>query len=247
MDPPKFVFYISHFPADDAASRILKTCVDGIMKYYPGYPIRIMASPSSNPVRLDVSSSDITIETSPLPNSSVVGGFKHFLQNDYDKAVFLHDSMIIKGRFDDNIERDFGYLWYFRHISDLETIECHDIRVRMNDFVGSRDPFKWVGCFGCALFSTRKALMQLWDAVDFPYYATHSNRAKALMDLERVIGIVSAGIGLYNPEKHVTLCGSIFDLPYAFHRTYVSQTLSDVERIVYNKPIYKFWMQRFLR
>jgi hypothetical protein len=192
-----------------------------------------------------VSQRHIHIELNPIPNSSVVGCFKHYLESgEQRKAIFIHDSIILKSRFrEDRLASSFGFIWEFKEYSDLTSIECDDIRERVSAYVSCHPNLEWIGCFGCCIFSTRENMQILWNHIDFPSYVMHAKRAKALMDLERVIGIYSYALGF----QPISLCGSIFKAPYTFQRWYTGQSLEEIETIPYEEAAIKAWMNRFIR
>lgn len=238
------LFYIAHCPYDEQSRRILNICLTAIQKHYPEADTVVLYSESNLELQVDASH-HVRVEKSPIPNSSVVGCFKHYLDSgEQRKAIFMHDSIILKGRFrEERLAAPFGFIWEFKQYSDLKSIECKDIRETVFQHLMEYPDLEWLGCFGCCLFSTRENLQTLWGLIDFPSYAAHPQRAQALMDLERVIGVYSYAAGLHP----VALCGSIFTAPRAFERWYTDQTLEDIEAMPYEEAAIKAWMNRFIR
>lgn len=243
-----FLFYIAHCPFDEMSRRIVNLSISSIEKYHPESTIYLCYSDSHLP--LEIHSPRVKIIHSPLQNSSVIGCFKHYLESaSSEKAVFLHDSMILKGRVDKKTTNTFGFLWYFdgEEYIGLNSILCKDIKMKFADTLLSYTG-KYVGCFGLGLYSEHEPLQKLWDSIDFPFYVNHPERANALMDLERILGFYASALHLLPTEKEqISVCGNVFRVPNAFQRWYTNQTLQEVEQMEYKGPIVKAWMNRFLR
>ena len=241
------IFYISHYPNSELACKMLSVCVEAIQKYYPESDCWVLYSPSKYPVNLPTHPK-LHVEVTPILNSSVIGGFKKYLDSgETCKAIFLHDSIFLKGRFSSTLDNPFGFIWHFIKYSTLDGIELPYYRMELTDFVDNRPGLTWAGCFGCCLFSDRPSLLKLWDAIDFMEYVNHPMRPKALMDLERVIGIHSYALGLIPQGETRSLCGEIFDMPNNFTEWYTGQDLTDIERIPYKQPAVKAWCRRFIK
>lgn len=241
-------FYIAHCSFDELARSIVNLSISSIEKYHSESEIYLCYSESHLPVVIH--SSKVNIIKSPLQNSSVIGCFRHYLDsNTSEKAVFLHDSMILKGRLDEGTSHSFGFLWYFegeKHVG-LQSILCKDIRMNFADSLNSYNG-EYVGCFGLALYSEKRPLQKLWDIIDFSFYVNHPDRANALMDLERIVGFYGSALNLLPTEKEqLSVCGNIFCMPNTFQRWYTNQTLEEIEQMDYKGPIVKAWMNRFLR
>lgn len=241
-------FYIAHCPFDEASRRIVNISISSIEKYHPESEILVCYSESHLPV--EIHSSNVKVLKSPLQNSSVIGCFKHYLDSkSSEKAVFLHDSMILKGRLDEGTKHSFGFLWYFEgdEYIGLNSIVCQDIKMMLADALKSHT-CDYVGCFGLALYSEQTPLKTLWNAIDFPAYVTHPERANALMDLERIVGFYGSALHLLATDKEeLSVCGNVFLVPNTFQRWYTNQTLEEIEKMDYKGPIVKAWMNRFLR
>lgn len=241
-------FYIAHCPFDELSRKIVNLCISSIEKYYPESKIVVCYSESHLPI--EIYSSKVNSIKSPLQNSSVIGCFKHFLDSEsLEKAVFLHDSMILKGRLDEGAKHSFGFLWYFEgeEYTGLNSIVCKDIKMNFADALTTYTG-EYVGCFGLALYSEREPLQKLWNAIDFAYYVHHSDRANAMMDLERIVGFYGSALNLVPKEKEqLSICGNVFHVPNPFQRWYTNQTLEEIEKMDYKGPIIKAWMNRFLR
>jgi hypothetical protein len=251
MDCP--IFYISHYPNSELACKMLSVCIQSIQKYYPESECWVLYTPSTYPVNLPIHPK-LHVEETPVLNSSVIGGFKKYLDSgDTRKAIFIHDSVFLKGTFSTSLEMPFGFIWHFsEHSSISKDVRIYDIelpyfREEASDFLNKYPGLNWVGCFGCCLFSDRPSLLQLWNSIDFILYTIHPQRAKALMDLERIIGIHAYALGLIPQGEKRSLCGNIFDMPNNFIEWYKGQDLSYIEQIAYSQPAVKAWCRRFIK
>jgi hypothetical protein len=241
------VFYVTHYPNSELACKMLSVCIESIQKYYPDSDCWIIYSPSKFPVNLAINPK-LHLKENPIPNSCLIGAYKTYLDSgESRKVVFLHDSIFLKGVFSSMIELPFGFLWHFSEYSRLDSFEIPYFRGQLTEFIDNHPGLKWVGCFGWCLFSDRPSLLKLWDAIDFMEYVNHPMRAKALMDLERVIGIHSYALGLIPQGETRSLCGEIFDMPNNFTEWYTGQDLNDIERIPYGQPAVKAWCRRFIK
>lgn len=246
MEP---VFYIAHCPFDELSQNVLEVCVESIVKHHPNADILIFYSESNLPCNVKNTSDHISIFRSPIQNSSVIGAFKHYIDSgDTRKAVFLHDSMILRKNISSSVENLFGFLWYFdgEIYKGVNSIECKDVKDLLLEAMHKYPNVNYVGCFGCCLYSDHESILKLWNAFDMTYFVNHPQRAKALMDLERIIGFYSSALGLMSGEGN-PVCGNIIGSPLAFNRWYTNQTLQEIESMNYDRPIMKAWMNRFLR
>jgi hypothetical protein len=245
------LFYIAHVPFDEASQRILNICIESIQKYHPDSEIRICYSEGNLPVSIKSSSSNISLIKSPIQNSSVIGPFYHYLQSqDKRKAVFMHDSMILKDTIEMYTMYPFGFLWHFEgeEYIGVNSIACKDLRESFGNLLREYPSTDYMGCFGLALYSEREPLQKLCDNINFLSFVNHPDRANALMDLERILGFWASALNLVcKDEKYISVCGSIFRFPNAFQRWYTNQSLEEIEEINYPRPIIKAWMNRFLR
>ena len=240
------LFYVAHCPFDEKSQNILQVCIESIQKHHPDSEIIVLYSESRLPCVLKVASPNIQVSLSPIQNSSVIGCFYHYLQSNTEKkAVFLHDSMILRENLEPYIKYDFAFLWDFdgEVYKGLHSIICEDIKGSLATAMNNYPNNPYLGCFGLCVYSDRKSMEKLWNALDFLYYVNHPQRTNAFMDLERVLGFHASLLGLGNPS----LCGSIIGSPRCFNRWYENQTLEEIENMGYQTPIIKTWMSRFIR
>lgn len=241
------IFYVSHYPNSELACKMLSVCVESIQKYYPDSECWVLYTPSKYDVKLPAHAK-LHIEETPVLNSSVIGGFKKYLDSgETRKAIFIHDSIFLKGNFSTLLDSPFGFLWHFSEYTKISDIELQYYRTEASDFLENYPELNWVGCFGCCLFSDRPSLLRLWNSINFVSYTIHPQRAKALMDLERVMAIHAYALGLIPQGQTRSLCGNIFDMPNNFREWYTGQDLCDIERIPYSQPAIKAWCKRFIK
>lgn len=241
------VFYVAHYPSSELVCKMLSVCVESIKKYYPDSECWVLYTPSNYPVSLP-SHPNLHVEENPILNSSVVGLYKKYLESgETRKAIFLQDTVILKGTFSSILDQPFGFVWYFLEYSGIDSIEIPYFRSKLNGLIESHKGITWAGCMGGCLFSDRDSLVKLWNSIDFLEHTSHPMRAKAIMDLERVIGVYAYAIGLIPQGELRSLCGNIFDMPNAYKEWYTGQDLSEIERIPYAQPALKVFCWRLLK
>jgi hypothetical protein len=245
MEPP--VFYVAHYPNSELACKMLSVCVESIQKYYPDSDCWVLYTPSKHPVTLPTHPK-LHVEENPILNSSVVGAYKKYLDSgETRKAIFLQDTVILKGIFSQMLNLPFGFVWHFSQYSSTDSIEIPYFRSEVLEIINNHPGLTWVGCMGGCLFSDRPSLLRLWAAIDFMEYTSHPMRAKAIMDLERIIAIHAYAMGLIPPGTIRSLCGSIFDMPNAYEEWYTGQDLMDIERIPYAQSAVKAFCRRLVK
>ncbi len=107
------IFYVAHYPSSELACKMLSVCVEAIQKYYPESDCWVLYTPSVYSVNLPAHPK-LHVEVTPVLNSSVIGGFKKYLDSDETrKAIFLHDSIFLKGRFSSMLDNPFGFILHF--------------------------------------------------------------------------------------------------------------------------------------
>jgi hypothetical protein len=239
------VFYVAHYPNSELACKMLSICVESIQKYYPDSDCWVLYTPSKYPVNLP-KSDKLHVEETPVLNSSVIGGFqKYIYSGETRKAIFLHDSIFLKGHFSSMLDSPFGFLWHFLKQKDKYTFETTHYKEEITNILNTN--IYWVGCFGCCVFSDRPSLIKLWNSIDFVSFANHPKRSLVLMDLERVIGIYAYSLGLIPQNTTNSLCGNIYDMPNSFTEWYTGQDLNEIEKIQYTQAAIKTWCRRAIK
>jgi hypothetical protein len=226
---------------------MLSVCVESIQKYYPDSDCWVLYTPSKYPVNLPANSK-LHVEENPILNSSVVGAYKKYIDSgETRKAIFLQDTVILKGTFSSMLDMPFGFVWHFSDYSSIDKIEIPYFRAEVTHFVNEYPGLTWVGCMGGCLFSDRPSLLQLWNSINFLEYTSHPMRANAIMDLERVTAIHAYALKLIQHGEIRSLCGSIFDMPNAYNEWYTGQELSEIEKIPYMQPAVKVFCRRLVK
>lgn len=245
------VFYISHYCSDKKVETLLQYCLRGISEQYPNADIVICVSPSSySPTHPIEYPRNASIIENPILNSGSVGCFKDFLSRYKDrqniKAVFLHDTMILKDNFDKAIlSQSFGFIWYFYDTNIANSIQHPNLRERyFKLFIEHNLENEGIGCFGLSCYGTYDAVKKLWDAIPFEKYMELGSRRLVMMDLERFIGITALYLGLISDIDTCSLCGNIFDFPYAFQEWYNNQSYEELCGIKYDQAVVKITSRR---
>jgi len=246
------VFYIAHYCSDEQTALLLGYCIRGISEQYPDADIIICKSSSEYVQNTRIELPDkAKIIDSPVPNSSCVGCFKDFLiryRGCGRKAVFIHDSMILKDKLNNDIlQRPFGFMWYFRDTNLATSIM--NIQMRSDYYkmlaIHNMDYEDTVGCFGFSCFGTYESIEKLWEELPFEEYMKIQPRREVMMDLERFVGVAASYLGLITSIETCSLCGNIFDFPFAFKEWYTNQSYEEISAISYEQPMIKIWKQRW--
>lgn len=244
----QLAFYIAHYRSGLTSITLLNYCIRSIKLFYPASEIVVCESPSTVEGTYDISG--VRWILSPVPNSSCVGCFKEYLtRHDDKKGIFLHDSMILKGRFkEERLSKPFGFIWSFscyyepRHLEHPLLREAlHTILVRSD-----MDYDDYMGCFGFALFGSREAIQALWNAIPFEEYMAFEERKQVMVDLERIVGATAFQKQLVTDTGDCSLCGDIFEFPNAFHNRFNGETYEEVMAYPYEGAVVKFWGNRFI-
>ena len=223
-------FIISRHIADASHSGLCFRAYTSIRKFYPDNLILIVDDGSS---LLDLHSYDsrTIIVQSTVPGSGEFGLYYYYhLTHLFDRAVFLHDSMVIKRPLALS-DAPIIYLWHFNHHDYLHVVksEVGSLLKELGHKDDAERTYKsnsWIGMFGCCCVMT-------WDCLDritrryqlfrlIPKVKTRLKRCA----MERVLGI------LFSEEldkSKPSLNGYIFQLPGAFTR---SELLKDHEGYV---------------
>ena len=220
----------------------------------------------------------VDVATNPYPRSGEMGTLfcaRAALESDDDAAVTMHDTMVLLGPLprlgpaagaSDAPADDVRFLWHFdRHhllhmrqvVRILAAIPDQGIGgdTMLTNFVHhlvSDFNRKWRGCFGVALFATKRALDRM--------HASHclfSDEVMRAVDsremrqaAERVVGLVAhvSRPALEQAELVPSLCGCIFDHPSPWDSESASWSLDRVlaerERVSFAGPVFKSWAGR---
>jgi len=247
----QLVFYIAHYRNNETACILLNYCVKSIRQHYPEASIIICESPSTFEIKPYDISGALWLEN-PIPNSSCIGCFKDYLTR-YSgkdvKAIFLHDSMVLKGRFNERrLAMPFGFIWHFaclhepRHLLS-ETLGKYLFGKLVSADMNTDD---YAGCFGPALYGNYTSIETLWKEIPFEEFMITEQRLHFILDMERIIGAVAFSNGLVKITEEFSLCGNIFDHPNACAHTFTNQSYQEIQEFAYMHPCVKFWGGRTL-
>jgi hypothetical protein len=71
-------------------------------------------------------------------------------------------------------------------------------------------------------------------------------RREVMMDLERFVGVAATYLGLITSIETCSLCGNIFDFPFAFEEWYTNQSYEELCSVPYEHGMIKIWKKRWL-
>ena len=247
----QLVFYIAHYRNKESACILLNYCVKSIHQHYPEASIVVCESPSTYETKAYDISGVLWIEN-PIPNSSCIGCFKDYLTRYRDKnvkAIFLHDSMVLKGRFEENrLALPFGFIWHFTSFHEPRKILSINLGKYLFNMMVSADmdTDDYTGCFGMAIYGNYNSIETLWKEIPFEEFIGTEKRTDVLLDMERIIGATAFLHGLVKLTENFSLCGDIFKFPNAFQHTFTNQTYQEIQDFSYMQPCVKFWGGRTL-
>jgi hypothetical protein len=240
------VFYIAHYRNNESACILLNYCVKSVNQHYPEASIVVCESPSTYVSKAYDISGVVWIDN-PIPNSSCIGCLKDYLKRYCDtnmKAVFLHDSMILKGRFEESrLALPFGFIWHFSKLHEVKEIQSILIKTFMFNILVSADMDveDYSGCFGPALYGNYKSIETLWNEIPFEDFMRTEQKLHFIVDMERTIGVTAFHHGLVKLTEEFSLCGDIFDFPNAFFNIFTKQTYEEIQNFPYEQACVKFW------
>jgi hypothetical protein len=242
----QLVFYIAHYRNKESACILLNYCVKSIHQHYPEASIVVCESPSTYETKAYDISGVLWIEN-PIPNSSCIGCFKDYLTRYRDKnvkAIFLHDSMVLKGRFEEKrLAMPFGFIWHFVGLHEPKYLLSETLgKYLFNTLVtGDMDTDDYTGCFGMALYGNYRSIETLWKEIPFEEFMKTEERRHVLLDMERIIGAVAFRSGLVKITEEFSLCGNIFDFPNAFYNVFTKESYEEIQNFPYRHACVKFW------
>lgn len=241
-----YVFYIAHYNSSPIMNTLFNHCVRSIQEFYPESAIVICESPSNNRKEgYDISG--VTWIENPLPNSGCIGCYKDYLQRYRGtniNAFFLHDTMVLKGRFNDlYLTRKMTFLWTFKCDGIYGNLENQQLKENAFKYMCKYDIdfTEYYGCFGWSLYANYESIQELWNEIPFEEYMAYKERGIVMRGLERIIGIVAFGRRLIVSEEEAALCGDICEHPEAFIKRYKGESYEEIQNTLYNGPCVKYW------
>ena len=197
-----------------------------VRRFYPDSPILIVDdnSPLEGPDDYDAQTS---VVRSTFPGAGEFGLYYYYHHTRaFDRAVFLHDSMVINRPLDLSNAHAIKYLWHFayheslwQHVNDVERLLSE-----LADREGAERKYRsnaWTGMFGCCCSLTWSCLDRIVQRYQLFRLLPKVNTRATRCAMERVLGI------LFSEELRQdspSLNGNIFELPGAFVR---DQQLTD--------------------
>lgn len=239
------VFYIPHYRSNMNIVKLLNYCVRSIQEHYPLSDIVVCESPST----LENSAYDISgvvwVEN-PIPNSACIGCYKDYLNRYRDskkKGIFLHDTMMMKGRFsEDLLDTPFKFIWRFDgHLKE----EVLSVSIRNDLFIilgkNDMDFTDYDGCFGWALQGNYESIHTLWNSIPFERYMNLPVRSEVMKDMERIIGVTAFSERLVESIENCSLCGNIFHYGGGFGSAYNNESYEEIQSLPCKDVCVKFW------
>lgn len=168
-----------------------KLCYKSIRKYYPDNKIMIIDDNSNyNFVDKDFEKeiTNTVIFKSEYPGRGELLPYYYYLLNNlFEIACILHDSVFINSYIDFNIDK-YKMLWSFNHEWDNETKEKEILKNIKNDSLHKfyENKNNWVGCFGCMTIITHDFVKKLNDDYDIINLLNFIVNRDTRMSFERI-------------------------------------------------------------
>jgi hypothetical protein len=217
--------------------------------FYPTSQIIVCESPSQYKSELKIECTDYIHIQNPIPNSMTLGCIKHYLEN-YNtssgkKIITLHDSMILKSRFNpERLNQKFGFVWYFNNSERTNLGE--DIVDDTPEFLYyfnalSTENRDFAGCFGMCIFGDYEHVEALWNQLGYDTKVKNRRITKNfVLNQERMFGICAFYLKLVDNVQTCSLCNSIFDCPYIFNQWFnTTHTFEQIQNINYKEACIK--------
>jgi hypothetical protein len=185
-----------------------------------------------------------TIIKSKFNNAGEIMPFYYFYNlHPFEKAIIVHDSMIVQGLIDHDDQKNISFLWYFEpHVADdpdtYGTLFDHlnhpeELKILY------KDHSKWKGCFGTTCAITWCTMKLLEDNYNFLNIVSVVRSRPMRMGLERVLAVVCFHAGLLSLDT-CSLFGCIHKHPGAFRKFDVNHPLVKE----YKCSMLKTWQSR---
>ena len=250
VNDTNLVFYIAHYYSNIQSLQLLKLSIQSIQRFYPHSDIVVCESPSLLKETAYDDISGVNVIINPIPNSSVIGCFKEYMkryETSNKKGIFIHDSMVLTGRFDDEkLSRQFGFIWSFSQYHEPRDTCNEELGKFLHNYLNINDMNcdDYVGDFGPSVYGSYESIVALWNETPFELFMTYEDRKGVILDLERIIGAVAFKLKLVTSTENCALCGDIFDDGARFGRGYEGETLEEIIADPYKESAIKFWCGR---
>lgn len=231
---------------NEKSDKMWKTSYHYARKSYPDDKIVVVDDNSSIPPIVD---SNTFVVNSEYHGRGELLPYIYFYRNKYaDKAIIIHDSVILNGKLDTQNIYTYQFLWNFGdHVWDHDhsniTLlfpfgqEAVDLYMRK---------FEWKGMFGSMSVITHDYLSSIVQKHNFLDEWVHYIKDRGQrMNLERSLAILF----IHHDKEYPAIFGDIFDWPSRVipGRRFEGITLDDWENLVQNgdEPnIFKIWLGR---
>jgi len=239
-----FCFIILKYTKNELHTKLLINCIDSIREIYKEEQIIIIDDYSEIeflriPEKYN-NDTNIKIVTSISKNSGEINGYIYFNSSidEYKYAVIMHDSMILKKKFDFEFNFNIKFLWHFEKNKWDDDKEIKNLIMKLpknkNNIVYTRYLNKntWYGCFGIASIISKEYLKKINNETEFLKLAYVIKNRPNRMALERVFAVINFMYDNKLERKNCSINGNIHKHPLCWGR------LDDYE-LEYIKYIYK--------
>lgn len=193
-------FIITRHVRDERTNKFWRHCLECIRENYASNPVIIIDdnSPYSfteNDDKIVTSDVNCKLIHSEYPGCAELLPYYYFWKlRPFDRAVFLHDSVFIRGPINIDEKAAVEPLWYFKFASALNE-NLDNIRILVNhmkeaDLIKSyiRSNMSWFGYFGVMCHITWEAIDNIQTQYDLFILLEHVNSRPMRMALERIMG-----------------------------------------------------------
>lgn len=221
-------------------------CYNSIRKYYNN-KIIIIDDNSNEKFIKNISFENTEVIKSEFPGAGEILPYYYFHKFKWsDKIIFLHDSMLLLNKFDENKVnevKDVSYLWFFdKHIYDFPSIK-DKLKILNNiKLINIFKEKKWHGCFGASSIITLKFMNDIESNFKMLSLTKHIKNRHDRMDFERIFAICCFAI--LKKNNYYFRC--IHDMPRCWNLFY-QDFKSNNNKIKYWKNrcnVLKFWSGR---
>jgi hypothetical protein len=232
----------------------LKDCIRHIRNVYPDMHIYVINDNSTLSIT-EINGSNIEIIQALSLRGGEINPYLFILDPrcKHDKLVYIHDSVFIKRKIDNFINRrnEINFLWYALSAIDNDTfydenteilnslyIYCGNGKITIGNFIKmlkSYHKFYYVK-FGSMSVFTKRFMEKVDLVTNFRQVAHLFNKRVHRCFFERLLSVLYVYIYGDDYNFRLSLCGNIFNFPAAFLNTNV-----DVNT---NLPMVKVWQGR---
>lgn len=222
LTPPSLGFVIGRHIANASHANLCFRAYSSIRRFYPDNLILIVDDGSSMPDPHRYDYRTIVVNSNARGSGEFGLYYYYYITRLFDRAVFLHDSMVIKKPLQ-LPPLPVTFLWHFNRHKALHVVksEIETLLAALADRGDAERKYRsntWLGMYGCCCVVT-------WDCLDkivqkYKLFALLPSVNSRILRcaMERVLGF------LFSEELDRTspsLNGDIFHFPGAFERTHL--------------------------